>query len=164
MRRGKLSEFGSHRGGAFILQSLPPELDALHWPQVRAGPVEPLVVAVAPLPVVNQDFLIVVVNLFNAGGIPASDRKHHEMGLKSKLRVTSRCQVPDWTGQGCGQNSANHRLNKAWSNPLLGSYTTSKVGTFHSCNVSGSVSSCVMEPPPVKISEKLSKPVLLSEC
>lgn len=93
MRGGKLSEFGSHRGGAFILQSLPPELYALHWPQVRAGPVEPLVVAVAPLPVVNQDFLIVVVDLFNAGSIPARDREHHEMGLESKRKGKDRARI-----------------------------------------------------------------------
>lgn len=73
MRRGKLIGFGSHRGGAFVLQSLPPQLDPLHGPQVRAGPVEPLVVAVAPLPVVDQNLLVVVVNLLDAGSVPVGE-------------------------------------------------------------------------------------------
>lgn len=153
MRRGKLIGFGSHRGGAFILQSLPPELDALHWTQVRAGPIEPLVVAVAPLPVVNQDFLVVVIDLFNAGGVPAGEREYHEMGLESQTEGTSRCQVPDRNqarirskfGQSQGERGLIHSCT--W---LLCNYLGRKIGIYHSCNVSRSVCSCVVEPPPAK--------------
>lgn len=81
MRGGKLIGFGSPRGGAFVLQSFPPQLDALHRPQVRAGPLEPLVIAVAPLPVVNQHLLIIIVNLLNASRVPAREDIRREMLL-----------------------------------------------------------------------------------
>lgn len=53
-----------------VMQALPSQLNSLHGSQVRTGPLKPFIVAVAPLAVMNQYFLIFVVNLLYVGSIP----------------------------------------------------------------------------------------------
>lgn len=52
-------------------QALPPQADALQRTKVRRAPVEPLVVSTAPLAVVDQNPLLVIIDLLNSGSIPA---------------------------------------------------------------------------------------------
>lgn len=58
-----------HRGGPglVVLQTLSPQVDPLQGSQVGAGPAKPLVIAVAPLTVVDQNLLVLIVNLLYVG-------------------------------------------------------------------------------------------------
>lgn len=69
----------SYRYDAVVLQALSPQLNSLHGSQVRACPVKPLVVPVAPLAIMNQYFFCLVVNLLYVGSIPlkAKRQKSH---------------------------------------------------------------------------------------
>lgn len=69
-----------HRGHVVLLQALSPQLDSLHGPKVGAAPVKPLVIAMTPLSVMNQDLLVLVIDLLNAGGIP-DHFKHRTVSL-----------------------------------------------------------------------------------
>lgn len=60
-----------YRLGLRRTQALPPQADALQRPQVRRVPLEPLVVSAAPLQVVDQDPLFVIVNLLDGARVPA---------------------------------------------------------------------------------------------
>lgn len=65
----------SYRYDAVVLRAPSSQLNPLHGSQVRAGPVKPLVVPVAPLAIMNEYFLCLVVNLLYVGSIPARAKK-----------------------------------------------------------------------------------------
>jgi len=65
----------AYRVGSVVVQALPPQLNPLHGPQVGAGPVKPLVVAVAPLAVMDEYFFAFVVDLLYVGSIPTRQRE-----------------------------------------------------------------------------------------
>lgn len=52
-------------------QALPPQADALQRPQEGGVPLKPLIVTVAPLLIVDQDALSVVVDLLDGRRVPA---------------------------------------------------------------------------------------------
>lgn len=60
----------SYRLGGRRTEAPPPQADPLQRPQVRRAPLKPLVMATAPLAVVDQDTLFVIVDLLNGGRIP----------------------------------------------------------------------------------------------
>lgn len=78
----------SYRYDAVVLQALSPQLNPLHGSQVRACPVKPLVVPMAPLAIMNEHFLCFVVNLLYVGSIPARAKK----GRHQIRQVLGSCQ------------------------------------------------------------------------